>query len=464
MATPKVVKRICQSAVLVSLISVSMVTGIEPAGATVYNMMKPVYHVYIDGSNIGTIDDKEQLKEQVDKIKEEKQTGELTLMVENDLQIVPKRLFQPSYDNEETLDKVADELTFVAKGYELSFENESVGIFSSESSAKDALWVYAKPFLSDDKVKEIESKIDEDNEKHPADYLELSSDLFIEEVEAKKHNVLTEEEGVTQIEDGYLKEVEIEVSEDETLADLADEYDMEEAEIRELNDLAEDDKLESDKVTVLEEKQFVKVLETEEVTKDEEIDFDTETTKSDSLLKGKKDVTQTGEKGEKKVTYSISRENGEITNKEIIKEEVTKEPVKEKVTIGTKEIPSKGTGSFAWPAVGGTITSKQGERWGSFHKGIDIAGVSDRTIKTVDNGTVTAAGKRSGYGNQVTINHNNGMKTTYAHLSSISVSVGDTVQKGDKIGVMGTTGKSTGVHLHLEVYKNGKLENPMDYL
>ncbi len=441
-----------------------MIIGIQPASATVYNMMKPVYHVYIDGTNVGTIDDKELFTKKIDKMKEKRQTDDLTLMVKNDLEIVPKRLFQPSYDNEETLDKVDDELTFVAKGFDLSFNEESVGVFPSESKAKQALWVYAKPFLSEEKVKEIEKKVEEDEKKHPADFLDLSTPFSIDEVETKKENVLTEKEGVTRIEDGYMKEVEKEVDEDKTLADFAEEFDMDESEVRELNNLSKKDKIaDLEKVKVL-EKQIVKVLETEEVIKDEEIDFETETTKSDSILKGEKKVTQSGEKGEKKVTYSISRENGEVTKKDIVKEEVTKEPVKKKVTIGTKVIPSKGTGTFAWPTVGGSITSKQGERWGSFHKGIDIAGVSDRTIKTVDNGKVTAAGKRSGYGNQITINHNNGMKTTYSHLSSISVSVGDTVQKGDKIGVMGTTGKSTGIHLHLEVYKNGNLQNPMKYL
>lgn len=469
MATSKVIKRLFQSFVIVSLISVSMFSGIEPAGATVYNMMKPVYHVYIDGKNIGIIDDKELFEDKIDKMKKEKEkeTDDLTLMTKNDINIVPKRLFQPSFDNKETIAKLDEQLTFVAKGYELSFNGEAVGVFSNEIHAKETLWKYAKPLLTDDKVKEIENKIAEEDDKkqHPADLIDLSTEYSIEEVETKKENVLTEKAGITRLGDGYTKEVVHEVAEDEELSDLVEQYEMDEEEIRELNSLSEEDTLEQgDKVKVIEKKEFVKVLETEEVTKDEEIDFETETTKSDSLLKGKSKVTQEGEKGEKKVTYSISRVNGEVKEKDVVKEEVTKEPVTKKVTVGTKEKPSLGTGSFAWPAVGGTITSKQGERWGSFHKGIDIAGVSNRTIKTVDNGTVTAAGTRNGYGKQVTISHNNGMKTTYSHLASISVSVGDTVQKGEKIGVMGTTGDSTGIHLHFEVYKNGKLQNPMKYL
>jgi murein DD-endopeptidase MepM/ murein hydrolase activator NlpD len=106
-----------------------------------------------------------------------------------------------------------------------------------------------------------------------------------------------------------------------------------------------------------------------------------------------------------------------------------------------------------------------GYRWSRLHKGIDIARPSNRTIKAADNGIVVSAGWDSGgYGNKIIIDHQNGYRTVYAHLASISVSVGQTVQEGSKIGVMGSTGDSTGVHLHFEVYKNGRLENPLSHL
>ena len=118
-----------------------------------------------------------------------------------------------------------------------------------------------------------------------------------------------------------------------------------------------------------------------------------------------------------------------------------------------------------WPANGGYISSKMGYRWGKQHKGIDIARPSNRNIKAADNGTVVSAGWNSGgYGNRVIIDHNNGLRTLYAHLDSVDVSAGQTVGKGEKIGVMGNTGNSTGVHLHFEVHKNGTMENPLNYL
>src|SRR5690606_16201484 len=168
--------------------------------------------------------------------------------------------------------------------------------------------------------------------------------------------------------------------------------------------------------------------------------------------------------GKKVVQYAIEIRNGNVVKRDVLEEEVTKEPVNKVIVKGTKVVPSRGTGNLAWPTVGGYISSNVGYRWGSYHKGIDIARPSNRSILAADNGTVVSAGYSGGFGNKIEINHNNGMKTIYAHLSSINVSVGQTVQRGQQIGIMGSTGNSTGVHLHFEVYKNGALQNPLNYL
>lgn len=124
----------------------------------------------------------------------------------------------------------------------------------------------------------------------------------------------------------------------------------------------------------------------------------------------------------------------------------------------------KGNEQFIWPTVGGQITTYQGMRWGKFHKGIDIAGPSDYSILAADSGKVTFAGWINGYGKTVKMDHNNGYTTQYAHLNSINVSVGDVIDRGSKIGVMGSTGESTGIHLDFEIYLNGNLLNPIDEL
>ncbi len=119
------------------------------------------------------------------------------------------------------------------------------------------------------------------------------------------------------------------------------------------------------------------------------------------------------------------------------------------------------TGSFIWPASG-RIT--QGYRF--YHKAIDIANNSGGSVMASDAGVVTVAGWPDGYGygNRVVIDHGNGYVTLYAHLSLIQVQVGQRVNGGDVIGQMGSTGRSTGVHLHFEVRKGGALMNPLSYL
>ena len=128
------------------------------------------------------------------------------------------------------------------------------------------------------------------------------------------------------------------------------------------------------------------------------------------------------------------------------------------------QFSTKDDTQFIWPTNGGVITTYQGMRWGKFHKGIDIAGPNTYSILASAGGKVEFAGWINGYGKTIKINHLNGYKTQYAHLESIDVNVGDNVSKGNKIGVMGSTGRSTGIHLDFEVYLNGKLLNPIDVL
>ena len=98
------------------------------------------------------------------------------------------------------------------------------------------------------------------------------------------------------------------------------------------------------------------------------------------------------------------------------------------------------------------------------HAGVDMAGSRGTPIYATADGVVTAAGRESGYGNVVKIRHEFGYETVYAHQSKIRVKLGQRVSRGDRIGDMGNTGRSTGVHLHYEVHVNGTPVNPMTYL
>lgn len=120
-----------------------------------------------------------------------------------------------------------------------------------------------------------------------------------------------------------------------------------------------------------------------------------------------------------------------------------------------------GTGKFAWP-ISGTMT----QRYSWYHRGLDIATAHGTPVLASDAGKVMVAGwpDNSGYGNRVVIDHGNGYQTWYAHLSKISVVVGQTVKRGDVVGLEGSTGRSTGPHLHFEIRLNGVHQNPLNLL
>jgi murein DD-endopeptidase MepM/ murein hydrolase activator NlpD len=120
-------------------------------------------------------------------------------------------------------------------------------------------------------------------------------------------------------------------------------------------------------------------------------------------------------------------------------------------------------GLFLWPTEG-LVYSLFGMRWGRMHRGIDISGRSGTPVLAARDGTVTFAGVKGGYGNIVILSHEDGYETRYAHLSSIKASVGDVVETGDVIGLMGSTGRSTGPHLHFEIRKDDTARNPLFFL
>lgn len=116
-------------------------------------------------------------------------------------------------------------------------------------------------------------------------------------------------------------------------------------------------------------------------------------------------------------------------------------------------------------ASGYTITSRYGSRGGSTHTGLDIAAPTGTTIHATASGTVSMVKHQGGsYGNYLIINHGNGVQTLYAHCTSLLVSEGQTVSQGQAIATVGSTGNSTGPHLHLEIRVNGTTLNPQNYL
>jgi murein DD-endopeptidase MepM/ murein hydrolase activator NlpD len=141
----------------------------------------------------------------------------------------------------------------------------------------------------------------------------------------------------------------------------------------------------------------------------------------------------------------------------------SKPPVVRQVQIYTGPIPPsarKGTGRFVWPASG-SIT--QGFK--PLHQALDIGSWLGAPVKASDSGYVVTAGWSDvGYGYYVVLDHGNGFQTLYAHLSRYFVAAGDSVAQGTIIGLVGSTGNSTGPHLHFELIQNGIRRNPFGFL
>lgn len=138
--------------------------------------------------------------------------------------------------------------------------------------------------------------------------------------------------------------------------------------------------------------------------------------------------------------------------------------VSSRASAGTSASVPADNGLFMRPVSGGTITSKYGQRSSGFHTGLDIAIANGTPIYAAASGTVKFSGKKGGYGYLVIIDHGNGYQTYYAHCSALYVSAGQSVSKGQNISAVGSTGNSSGYHLHFEVRYNGNTLNPQNYI
>ncbi|WP_085506609.1 M23 family metallopeptidase [Thalassobacillus devorans] len=437
--------------------------------------LSTVYHVYVGEDYIGAVDDKEMVEQVIDdRIDEAQEKYEnMNLTTSDEINFVEEKLFEPSNDNDQVTDEIENELDVQAEVYTVEIDGETVANLPDKEAAEDVVHQLKLEYTDESSLDKAELNMEKEEiiEKQsdgPAVVdVSLSEDVSFNKNTIDPEEVSTVEEAVDLLKSGKEVEKDHTVKDGETISEIIEKYDMTEDEFFKLNDEIEnnDDLKEDDKVTVTEMESYVDVIVKEEEIKEAKIAYETETKNTDELYKGETKVEQKGSDGTKEIHYAVTKVNGETTETEKLDEKTVEEPKKEIILKGTKEKPATGDGKFTWPAVGGTITSKMGQRWGKAHNGIDIAGVSDKTIKAADGGEVTYAQFNSGgYGNKVEIDHKNGYKTTYSHLSSISVSVGDKVAAGDKIGVMGNTGNSTGEHLHFEVHKNGSPVDPLKYV
>jgi murein DD-endopeptidase MepM/ murein hydrolase activator NlpD len=138
-----------------------------------------------------------------------------------------------------------------------------------------------------------------------------------------------------------------------------------------------------------------------------------------------------------------------------------KKPAPTIASLAASRGTAGGTGAWVNPNPAARVTSCFGQRWGRLHAGVDLAAPNGSPIYAAGAGVVVRAGMAEGYGNAVLIDHGNGWLTHYGHMSRIAVTVGQVVAAGESIGDEGSTGHSTGPHLHFEVHQ-GHYKNPVE--
>ena len=351
-------------------------------------------------------------------------------------------------------DQLSDEIGLVTSAYCLYVNDVRIGATPYEGALEELLDQLQKAASDEDTI----------------------SCEFAEDVEIRQEYVPTSE--IMNL--GYIAEllystktaeVTYEVKKGDTWSQIAAKNDMSSAELLALNPGYNINKLQIGEVLTL--SASVPYL-TMTVVKQEryldDVSYNIEYTDSADLYQGDYKVTSKGEYGKADEMAKTTYVNGEETERTILSSVTLKEPVTEYRLRGTKVRPTwMPTGSFRWP-TSGRISSYFGGRkspggiGSTNHKGIDIAVPRGTPIYAADGGTVTYSGWMSGYGYLVQIDHGNGYVTRYGHNSSLTVSVGQHVYKGQQVARAGSTGNSTGNHCHFEVRYNGVAKNPLNYL
>lgn len=432
-----------------------------------------IYHVYVANAYVGSVADEATVAQIVKQkeIEASKQYKQMELDAGSDITVVPEQVFTVDTNETQAVKDLQQAITVQAKAYSLQVGDTAVATLKAKEEVEAVIDGLKLQFVTQNQLQKIKNNTDsslpvlKQNETRIVD-IELSEEIVIEELLVDPAEITSVEQAVEVLQTGAAQQETYVVKAGDVLGSIAKAHGLTTAQLLELNPgLTVNSVLQiGQQLNITVEKPFLSVKAVYEKKKVETIDFANIVEEDPTMLKGEKVVKQEGTVGKKEVTYLIIEENGVRTERAQTAVNVLVEPENRIVVVGTKVIPSVGTGIFAWPAEGGYISSQMGHRWGRYHYGIDIARPSGYTIKASDNGVVKTAGRHSTYGNYIVIDHNNGYESLYAHLSKIGVSVGQVIGQGAAIGVMGSTGRSTGTHLHFEIHKNGSEVNPLDYL
>ena len=417
--------------------------------------------VTINGQVIGVAANREVVENALEEVASMKSQalGGCQVELVNQLEMERKFSISQGADQMEMV-RLLSQLDFAVKAVAIKVNGEACVVVANEEDAASVLeqvtQFYAQPGPGEE-VKDVA----------------FSEEVICKPVKASVGEVLSVEDAVNRIRIGTKEKITYTVEEGDCLWTIARAHDLHVEDLMTANPELKSENLFLGQVLhLVSPTPLITVLVTLEKKANESVSFPVEIKETASKLRGYQKVEQEGVPGSREVIYQIVRRNDLTMEESILQEEIIQEPIKQVVLQGTRvglasrgssEVYSAGSGRLAWP-LRGSITSDYGNRHGEFHTGLDIDGNTGDSIRVAEDGKVIDTGWDGNYGKLIVVDHGGGVVTRYAHCSSISVDRGEQVSQGEVIGRVGSTGRSTGSHLHFEVLVGGNTTNPAKYL
>ncbi len=416
-----------------------------------------VYAVKVNSKTVGYVKASSDYEKALEAIR--KSDGENPL---NALSVQKMQVSGKKFMTSEEIEKIArEELNLKMPGVIIYAEGNEIARVESFEAANKVLDEIQKYYLNKLNYKEYKIVSTNINEK-----------ITTYQALMESQEILDVDDTVEKIVNGRGIEKKYTIKDGDTIWDIAFNNDMTIEEIQAANPDTNLDKISiNQEINLALSQPYINVQVVADVKAIENVPYSVKNVNDSKIYKGSSKVTQKGKEGSAEVEKKVTVLNGNVTKEEVIATKLITPAVQQVVAVGTKAksygssnyIASSSTGTFSWPTRG-SITSRFGRRWGELHTGLDIAVPRGTIVKAADSGVVSFAGWNGGYGYCVIINHKNGYQTLYGHNSKLYVKVGQEVSKGQKIASSGSTGRSTGPHVHFEVRKNGVQQNPERYL
>lgn len=443
-----------------------------------------LFQVYLNGKKIGLIKDDQELYDLIDKeqtsIKDK--YGVKKVYPPHGLKITAIKTYNSNTMDARTVyNKIKNEAPFTIEGYQITIKDEenpkTFYILNKEdlnTAIKNTVLSFVPKETLDNYIAGTQPEITDEGQTLDNVYLK-------QEVRIKEALISTEEDIFTNAEDlsKYMLFGTLETTKEYTVKLGDDIKSVATNNMLSVNEfLVANPQIVSEKalltvgqkVNVSLINPLVDVIEETTVVEKQTIKYETTVEYDNSLSASVRYVKQEGSNGLVKVKYKNEIINGLLNNAVTVSTEEITPTINRVLVVGGIHTVYVGDSSYwAWPTNKPyRISSYFGPRWGSWHYGIDITGTGyGSPIYAIQNGTVIGVGTRSDMGNYVMITHNNGYNSVYMHMIKYFVKKGDPIVKGQTIGLMGSTGRSTGTHLHLGVwtgsttYSNARMIDPL---